>query len=115
MRYHSTRCDAQTADSCDAVIRGLAPDGGLYMPQALPAFDAQACLQKDVYGMATQILSAFLPDIPAMEELVQKAYVGKFSAPDLTPPWLLVIFLCWSCSMAPPPPLRMWRFVCCPS
>ena len=85
MLYHSTRCNTQTVDSADAVIRGLAPDGGLYMPRALPAFDAHACLQKDFYGMASQILSAFLPAIPNMRALVEKAYRGKFSAPELTP------------------------------
>jgi len=85
MLYHSTRCAAATVDSAEAVIRGLAPDGGLYMPQALPAFDAAACLQKDVYGMAAQILQAFLPHIPNMDVLVEQAYRGKFSASDLTP------------------------------
>ena len=85
MNYNSTRSSCQVVDSAQAVIAGLAPDGGLYMPEKLPEFDAAACLQKDVYGMASQILSAFLPDIPHMEQLVQKAYTGKFSAPDLTP------------------------------
>ena len=85
MLYHSTRCQTACVDSCEAVIRGLAPDGGLYMPQALPAFDAAACLQKDFYGMAKQILSAFLPHIPDMDTLVERAYRGKFSAADLTP------------------------------
>ena len=85
MFYHSTRGQSARVDSAQAVINGLAPDGGLYMPEKLPDFDAQACLQKDVYGMATQILSAFLPDIPNMEELVRKAYDGKLSAPGLTP------------------------------
>ena len=85
MNYHSTRSRVQKVDGAEAVIQGLAPDGGLYMPEALPAFDAAQCLKKDVYGMATMILSALLPDIPDMETLVKKAYTGKFSAPDLTP------------------------------
>ena len=85
MNYHSTRSARESVDSAQAVINGLAPDGGLYMPQSLPAFDAKACLERDVYGMATMLLSALLPDIPQMEELVRKAYTGKFSAIDLTP------------------------------
>ena len=85
MNYHSTRSCGETVDSAQAVINGLAPDGGLYMPENLPAFDAKACLQKDVYGMSAMLLSALLPDIPDMEALVAKAYTGKFSAPDLTP------------------------------
>ncbi len=85
MNYHSTRSCGHIIDSAQAVIDGLAPDGGLYMPEKIPAFDAAACLQRDVYGMAEQILRTFLPDIPDMQTLVQKAYTGKFSASDLTP------------------------------
>ena len=32
MRYHSTRNDQNFVDSAEAVLEGLAPDGGLYMP-----------------------------------------------------------------------------------
>ena len=85
MLYHSTRNSAAFVDSAQAVLNGLAPDGGLYMPQQLPAFDWQACLQGDTYHMATRILSALLPDIPNMESLVRKAYTGKFQTEELTP------------------------------
>ena len=72
-------------DSAQAVLDGLAPDGGLYMPESLPAFDWQACLQGTSLQMSTAILSALLPDIPRMEELVRLAYTGKFETEDLTP------------------------------
>ncbi len=85
MLYHSTRSESNAVDSAQAVLEGLAPDGGLYMPTALPAFDWQACLQGSSMDMATRILSALLPDIPDMEELVKKAYTGKFETDDLTP------------------------------
>ena len=85
MLYHSTRNHTAFVDSAQAVLNGLAPDGGLYMPQQLPAFDWQACLQGDTYHMATAILSALLPDIPNMEDLVRKAYTGKFQTEELTP------------------------------
>ena len=85
MLYHSTRSLENPVSGAQAVIKGLAPDGGLYMPDAIAPFDWQSCLKGDAYQMATAILSAFLGDIPNMENLVQKAYTGKFSAPDLTP------------------------------
>ena len=85
MLYHSTRGNSHTVDSAQAVLEGLAPDGGLYMPQAIPAFDWQKTLQGDSQAMATDILSALLPDIPEMGELVRKAYTGKFETEDLTP------------------------------
>ena len=85
MLYHSTRSRDLRADSAQAVLEGLAPDGGLYMPEAIPDFDWKACLEGDSLSMATHILSALLPDIPDMPELVKKAYTGKFETEDLTP------------------------------
>ena len=85
MLYHSTRSDFHTVDSAQAVLEGLAPDGGLYMPVSIPAFDWQKCLQGSSMDMATMILSALLPDIPHMDTLVKKAYTGKFETDDLTP------------------------------
>ena len=85
MLYHSTRGKSHTVDSAQAVLEGLAPDGGLYMPQSIPAFDWKACLQGSSQEMATMILSALLPDIPDMPGLVKKAYTGKFETEDLTP------------------------------
>lgn len=85
MLYHSTRSKKPTVDSAQAVLDGLAPDGGLYMPAYLPDFDTETCLRGDFLSMAEAILSALLPDIPDMEALVHQAYVGKFQTEDLTP------------------------------
>ena len=85
MLYHSTRSQSNSVDSAEAVLKGLAPDGGLYMPVALPAFDWKDCLNGSSMDMATKILSALLPDIPDMPELVKKAYTGKFETDHLTP------------------------------
>ena len=85
MLYHSTRSSGETVNSAQAVVRGLAPDGGLYMPCEIPAFDWKKCLEQDSLGMSAAILGALLPDIPNMDELVRRAYVGKFETDDLTP------------------------------
>ena len=85
MLYHSTRSDNCTVDSAQAVLEGLAPDGGLYMPVSLPEFDWKECLQGSSLDMSTKILSALLPDIPDMPTLVKNAYTGKFETEDLTP------------------------------
>ena len=77
MLYHSTRSDFPAVDSAQAVLEGLAPDGGLYMPETLPEFDWKKCLEGSSMDMATMILSALLPDIPDMPELVKRAYTGK--------------------------------------
>ncbi len=85
MLYHSTRSQGPHVDSAQAVLTGLAPDGGLYMPAALPAFDWRKCLEGTSIEMSERILSALLPDIPDMPALVKKAYTGKFETEDLTP------------------------------
>ena len=85
MLYHSTRSQDCCVDSAQAVLNGLAPDGGLYMPEAIPSFDWKDCLMGSSFSMASKILGALLPDFPQMEELVQRAYTGKFETDDLTP------------------------------
>ena len=85
MLYHSTRSAVSTVDSARAVLEGLAPDGGLYVPEALPGLDVAACLQEDTMAMATRIIGAMLPDIPDMDTLVRRAYTGKFETAGLTP------------------------------
>ena len=85
MNYHSTRNSADFVDSARAVLEGLAPDGGLYMPEYVPEFDWKKCLSGSSQEMSAMILSALLPDIPDMRTLVANAYTGKFETEDLTP------------------------------
>ena len=85
MDYISSRGQSPAVDSAQAVLSGLAPDGGLYMPRAIPAFDWQHCLTLSAQQMSAAILSALLPDIPNMDALVKRAYTGKFETEDLTP------------------------------
>ena len=85
MEYISTRGGAPAVDSAQAVLSGLAPDGGLYMPREIPGFDWQGCLKLSSQQMSAAILSALLPDIPNMDTLVKNAYTGKFETENLTP------------------------------
>ena len=89
MRYQSTRNNNLTANGPEAILRGIAPDGGLYMISDFSEvkLDWKALLELDTIPMAAKILQALLPDFsPAeMEELAEKAYRGKFESDDLTP------------------------------
>ena len=85
MFYHSTRNRNSTVDSAQAVLAGLAPDGGLYVPETLPDFDWKKCLVGSSQEMSAAILCALLPDIPNMDRLVSRAYTRKFETEELTP------------------------------
>ena len=85
MFYHSTRSNTAFVDSAQAVLSGLAPDGGLYVPGNLPKIDVEDILQQDTFRMAERIIAAMLPDIPNMGSLVKNAYTGKFQTEELTP------------------------------
>ena len=56
MLYHSTRNKNGAVDASQAILSGLAPDGGLYMMDRIPSLDLTAMMQQDVYGMAETIL-----------------------------------------------------------
>ena len=85
MLYHSTRSNAAQVDSAQAVLSGLAADGGLYVPAKIPTIDVVACLKEDTMAMASRIIGAMLPDFTDMDVLVRRAYTGKFQTEELTP------------------------------
>lgn len=66
-RYVSTRGDASRADFAEALLRGMAPDGGLYMPAAWPGLSPDAWAAGRGYAaMATQAMAPFIGDaLPA--------------------------------------------------
>ncbi len=86
MKYNSTRSNI-SCDSLNAVLSGLAPDGGLYISKDIlnSGFDWKKCLSLNTEEKASMILSFLLPDFKDMEELVRRAYKNKFETPDMTP------------------------------
>ena len=84
--FQSTRSSLRAA-APEAVLRGLAPDGGLYVDPNISdtQFDVQSCLALDPLGQAERILSYLLPGFESMKTLVQNAYAGRFSSDALTP------------------------------
>ncbi|HIU43049.1 MAG TPA: threonine synthase, partial [Candidatus Ventrousia excrementavium] len=79
MEYRSTRGSGCRQTSAGAILHGLAPDGGLFVPETIPQFTANelAELGKLPYPeLAAQILSRWLPDYSRDELLsyCQAAY-----------------------------------------
>ena len=90
MRYISTRGQAAPVGFVDAVLAGLAPDGGLYVPETWPTFtDAEiAAFAGQPYAdVAAAVIGAFAGDeIPKDEllEMCREAY-ATFNHPAVVP------------------------------
>ena len=72
MRYISTRGEASAVGFTDAVLGGLAPDGGLYVPQTWPTFSREkiASFAGMSYAqVAAEVLGAFAGDEIAADDL----------------------------------------------
>lgn len=63
MRFVSTRGGAET-DLVDAVMQGLAADGGLYVPEALPRFAPDDIRGESVHAIAAEMLAPFFASSP---------------------------------------------------
>ena len=68
MRYVSTR-GGHGASLVDAVMRGLAADGGLYVPDELPRVDAGAVRGESLAEIAAEVLAPFFEGSGLDEEL----------------------------------------------
>ncbi|MEJ0023752.1 MAG: hypothetical protein WDN76_10230 [Alphaproteobacteria bacterium] len=94
MRYVSTRGSAPSVSFLDAVLAGLAPDGGLYVPETWPTglgregFRAEAAISPYSY-VALNVLKAFAGDDLEWDEaasLANAAYFHGGAAASVWPP-----------------------------
>jgi len=86
VRYVSTRGGAQPQRFTDIVLEGLAPDGGLYVPERTPQADLAAWRKLSYAELAFEVLKLFADDIPDLKELVEKTYTREaFGSDDITP------------------------------
>jgi threonine synthase len=88
VRYVSTRGQTPALSFSDAVATGLAPDGGLFLPESLPDLGPElAGLEKLPYpDLCLAFLQRFADDIPVAElaPLVAAAYT-RFADPAIAP------------------------------
>jgi threonine synthase len=97
MKYLSTRGEAANKRFCDILLEGLAPDGGLYLPETYPRVDAATLAQwRDLYhrspqgyaDLAFEILSLYIDDIPAQDlrAICRKTYTAEvFGTGEIVP------------------------------
>ena len=88
MQYISTRGGIAPILFKDAVMMGLASDGGLLLPESIPDVRAEIASWKDLSypELAYEVMSRFISDIPAadLRQLVDSAY-ATFDHPEATP------------------------------
>ncbi|MFN4065040.1 MAG: threonine synthase, partial [Parazoarcus communis] len=84
MKYISTRGHVgqpANPEFCDILLGGLAPDGGLYLPESYPRIgraELDAWRSLSYAGLAFEILSRFITDIPAadLKAICDKTYTA---------------------------------------
>ncbi|MCI5117068.1 MAG: threonine synthase, partial [Candidatus Electrothrix sp. LOE1_4_5] len=89
MKYISTRGRIEPIEFDQAVMMGLARDGGLLLPETLPSVPAQkldAWQNLQYQGLALKVLYLFSGNMPRndLEELIERAY-SSFRHPQVTP------------------------------
>ncbi|MBE6914758.1 MAG: threonine synthase [Ruminococcaceae bacterium] len=90
MKYFSTRNDSVKYTSAQAIAMGLAPDGGLFVPETIPAVTAEELAElckQDYRGRAVNIMHRFLEDFTEAElrEYVAHAYADNYDDAAIAP------------------------------
>ena len=88
MKYISTRGQIEPVGFLDAVMTGLAPDGGLLLPESLPDVSGKllAWAGLSYQELAFEVMSLFATDLPPadLKALIEKSY-STFRAPEVAP------------------------------
>ena len=78
MQYVSTRGGVQGLSFCDAVMMGLADDGGLLVPETIPdvSKDLPQLVGKGYVDLAAYVMGQFIDDIPEAElrSIIERSY-----------------------------------------
>ena len=89
MLYYSTRNKNIKATSAEAVLLGLAPDGGLFLPESFSEakISLESTLTMTSNEISAEILSRFFTDFSYNEinEIVNLAYNGTFESGEFAP------------------------------
>lgn len=88
--YHSTRdVNKKKITASQAILQGLSPDGGLYVPDRIPAIDfpLTALANMSYQEVAFKVLRLFLTDFSEneLQECINAAYGKNFDDPAIAP------------------------------
>lgn len=85
MRYLSTR-GGEPVSAAEAIVRGISPSGGLYVPESFPRVEPLFHDAGDYLSTALRIMRVYLPetDDRLLGQMIAKAY-ASFDTPEVTP------------------------------
>ncbi len=87
--YKSTRNSEKTVTASEAILKGLADDGGLFVPVSIPKLDVTLDELKDMSYQETayEVMKKFLTDFTEEElkNCIAKAYDSKFDTEEIAP------------------------------
>ncbi len=87
--YSSTRNKEEKVTASQAILKGLANDGGLFVPDEIPALDvsldelANMSYQETAYAVMKQFLTDFTEE--ELKNCIEKAYDSKFDTAEIAP------------------------------
>ena len=90
MKYVSTREGKTGVTASQAIVRGIAPDGGLYVPETLPAIDEafiRELCASDYRARAVKVLGLFLEEFSEAElkDIAAASYADNFDDAAIAP------------------------------
>ena len=89
LMYSSTRNKNEKATASEAILKGLATDGGLFVPDSIPSLDvtmeelAKMSYQETAYAVMKQFLTDFTEE--ELKSCIAKAYDSKFDTEEIAP------------------------------
>lgn len=87
LMYHSTRNKDIRVTASQAILQGLAPDGGLFVPEFIPKLDRpiEELARLNYRELAYEVLSKYLTDYDENElkDCINRAYDEKFDTPEI--------------------------------
>lgn len=87
--YKSTRNSDLRVTASQAILQGLAPDGGLFVPETIPSFDGtwEKLADQTYQETAYQVMRLLLTDYTReeLQSCIARAYDDKFDTPQIAP------------------------------
>lgn len=89
LMYQSTRGDSTKVSASQAILKGLAGDGGLFVPESIPQLDVslEAVSKMSYKEAAYEVMKLFFTDFTEIElkSCIEKAYDEKFDTGEIAP------------------------------